>query len=245
MIRVRVDDVAGGLVEVAASGAHHLVRVLRARQGDLVRAFDGRGAERPMRIAEIGAGTVVLEPAGDVVVQARPALDITILQALAKGDKLPRVVRAVTELGATRIGLVVTRRTVSRPAGERAASLALRLSRIASESARQCRRADVPEIRGPERLESWLERPLPPARLAAWEGESVPLSDALPMERPEGIAVLIGPEGGFDRAEVDSIRAAGFATVSLGPRILRTETVAAALCAILQFRYGDLASRAI
>lgn len=245
MIRVRVDDLAGDRVEVAAAGAHHLTRVLRMGLGDELQAFDGRGAERTMRVAEVRAGVVILEAAGELVHRPRSSLDLTVLQALAKGDKLPRVVRAVTELGATRIGLVVTRRTVARPPRERAAGLALRLSRIASESARQCRRADVPEVRGPEALETWLDGALPPVCLAAWENESVPLGEALPADRPEGIAMLVGPEGGFDRAEVERIRAAGFTTVSLGPRILRTETVAAALCAILQFRYGDLSLRGI
>lgn len=242
MIRIRVDDLEDDRLEVVAAAAHHLATVLRLTAGAVVQAFDGRGTERPMRIAEVRPGVVVLEAAGERVVRSRGPLELTVLQSLAKGDKLPRVVRAVTELGATRIGLVVTRRTVARPPRERAAGLALRLSRIASESARQCRRADVPEVRGPESLETWLGAGLPPTRLAAWEKESVPLADALPDERPAGIAVLIGPEGGFDPVEVERIRAAGFATISLGPRILRTETVAAALCAILQFRYGDLAT---
>lgn len=239
MIRVRVGEVASGRLEVTAAAAHHLMRVLRVAAGDIVQAFDGKGAQRTMRVSELRPGVVVLEATGEVTIQERTGLELTVLQSLAKGDKLPRVVRAVTELGATRIGLVVTRRTVSRPAGERATGLAIRLSRIASESARQCRRADVPEVEGPERLDVWLDRPLSPLRLAAWEGESVPLSDALPADRPAGVTVLVGPEGGFEQAEVERIRAAGFVTVSLGPRILRTETVALSLCAILQFRYGD------
>jgi 16S rRNA (uracil1498-N3)-methyltransferase len=115
----------------------------------------------------------------------------------------------------------------------------MRLSKIAAESARQCRRADVPEVRGPESLDTWLDGALPPLRLAAWENESVPLAAALPATRPAGIVVLVGPEGGLDAAEIERIRAVGFATVSLGPRILRTETVAAALCAILQFHFSS------
>lgn len=241
---MRVAEVASERIEVVAAAAHHLLRVLRLGPGDEVQAFDGRGAQRPMRVAEVRPGAVVLEAMGEVSVQARSGVELTVLQALAKGDKLPRVVRAVTELGATRIGLVVTHRTVARPAGERATGLAIRLSRIASESARQCRRADVPEVEGPERLDVWLTRPQGPSlRLAAWEGESVPLSDALPAEPPASVTILIGPEGGFDATEVAKIRAAGFQTVSLGPRILRTETVATALCAVLQYRFGDWTSR--
>jgi len=240
LIRIQVGSLGADRVEVTAAGAHHLIRVLRLGVGDVVQAFDGRGGERTMRLAEVEPGRVVLEAAGEHVVHAAAGLELTVLQALAKGDKLPRVVRAVTELGATRIGLVVTRRTVARPPQERAAGLASRLARIAAESARQCRRADVPEVRGPDPLATWLRAPLPELRLAAWENESVPLARALPEARPAGVAVLVGPEGGFDPAEVDQIRSGGFVTVSLGPRVLRTETVAAALCAILQFHYGGL-----
>jgi 16S rRNA (uracil1498-N3)-methyltransferase len=242
LIRIQVDSLDADRVEVAAAGAHHLSRVLRLGVGDVVQAFDGRGGERTMRLVEVQHGRAVLEAVSDLVLRPATVLDLTVLQALAKGDKLPRIVRAVTELGATRIGLVVTRRTVARPPRERAAGLALRLSRIAAESARQCGRADVPEVRGPDSLEAWLGRPQPALRLAAWEKESEPLAAALPGARPEGITVLVGPEGGFDSAEVDRIRGAGFTTVSLGPRILRTETVAAALCAILQFHYDGLSA---
>ena len=236
-MRIQVAALEADRVEVAAAGAHHLGRVLRLGVGDAVQAFDGRGGERTMRLVEVQPGRVVLEAVSELVRRPITTLDLTVLQALAKGDKLPRIVRAVTELGATRVGLVVTRRTVARPPRERAAGLAMRLSRIAAESARQCGRADVPEVSGPDPLEVWLGRPQPPLRLAAWEKESEPLAAALPAARPDGITVLVGPEGGFDLGEVARIRDAGFTTVSLGPRILRTETVAAALCAILQFHY--------
>ncbi len=89
MIRIQVGSLGADQVEVTAAGAHHLTRVLRLGVGDVVQAFDGRGGERTMRLAEVQPGRVVLEAAGERVVHVAAGLELTVLQALAKGTSCP------------------------------------------------------------------------------------------------------------------------------------------------------------
>lgn len=241
--RVRVDaDLGRDSVILEGAAAHHLAHVLRLRPGARVTAFDGSGSERPMRVHEIDGERVVLAGDGDLAHTGAPALLIVVVQAMVKGDKMPRIVRACTELGVSRIVPVVTERTIARPVGERSSARADRLARVASEAARQCGRADVPPVLPPELLGKALERLPAGLRIALWEEEDRPLADALPLAQPTTISILVGPEGGLTRSDVAIARGAGFVTASLGPRILRTESVAPAVLAILQHRYGDLGS---
>jgi 16S rRNA (uracil1498-N3)-methyltransferase len=178
----------------------------------------------------------VAEAAGD------SPLSVTLVQGLPKGDKLETIVRAVTELGVARIVPAVTARTVVRLADRQAAARLARWQRVAREAAKQSGRRAVPEVVAARPLQSCLDE----ARgadlaLCLWEGEATPLAAALAgVARPRSVAVLIGPEGGLERREVDAARAAGWRIVGLGARILRTETAGPALTAILQSRWGDL-----
>ncbi|MBI2897639.1 MAG: 16S rRNA (uracil(1498)-N(3))-methyltransferase [Deltaproteobacteria bacterium] len=239
--RIRVDQVQTGEVTLASSAAvRHVGKVLRLGVGERVVAFDGRGHERPMRVLRIDGERIVLVADGEPTSPPPPSLKIVLLQALAKGDKMPRIVRACTELGAWRIVPVTTQRTIPRPRQERA-SKTERLTRVASEAARQCGRADVTEVLSPRPLAAALEElPEGGLRIALWEEERRPLADALPADKPSSVAILVGPEGGLSESEIAVASSAGFVTASLGRLILRTETVAPALVAILQFRYGDL-----
>jgi 16S rRNA (uracil1498-N3)-methyltransferase len=230
-------------VPITGDGLHYLSRVLRLRTGDHLVAFDGRGRERRMRIGELSRDRALLLPDGDVVDRPRPTVPVLVLQALAKGDKMSRIVRACTELGVRAMAPITTARTIGRLEPERGEGKTHRLERIASEAARQCGRADVPEVWPVQSLDGAL-RALEtsgspwPLRVALWEGErGRSLREVLPAAAPAGLALLVGPEGGFAREEMERASGAGFVTASLGRRILRTETVAPALLAIVLFQY--------
>jgi 16S rRNA (uracil1498-N3)-methyltransferase len=156
---------------------------------------------------------------------------ITLLQAAGKGDKLDAIVRDATELGATSVVVVETRRSVVR-FGEKSEERVGRLRRIAVEAARQCGRGDAPDVSGPSPWDEALCRAADPGalKLCFWERASEPAGAALAaLGREQPVVVAVGPEGGLDEAEIDVARTSGFAIVSLGPFILRTETVAAAV----------------
>jgi 16S rRNA (uracil1498-N3)-methyltransferase len=225
----------GDRVELGDDAHRHLARVLRVRVGDPVVVFDGEGAEIDAEVIAIGPHTVTLS-LGDRRRRPPPAAPITLLQAVPRGDRMDLLVQKTTELGVARIVPLVTERSVVRPTAERAR----RWQTIAQEAARQSGRADLPEVTAPLPLAEAL--PLAaacPTRLALWEEERAhPLRQALTAAA--ATALLIGPEGGLTRAEVDQARAAGFLTVTLGPRILRVETAAIVAVALVQSATGAL-----
>ena len=239
-------DPASGLA-VDGDRGHHLVRVTRVRVGDPVMAFDGLGRERPAEVARVGRGEVLLAWTGPAVVGVgADRARVRWIQGVPKGDKMDLIVRQATELGVAVIVPVFTARSIPREQPERWAPRRLRWERIAEEASRQCGRADVPEIEAPQALAALCAgagRPAvgSPVRLMAWEGATASLRAAIEgCAEGRPLEVLAGPEGGFEAAEVEAALAAGFAPVSLGPRILRAETTAAAFLAALSVLRGDL-----
>jgi 16S rRNA (uracil1498-N3)-methyltransferase len=170
---------------------------------------------------------------------------VTLIQALTKGDKLELVVQKATELGVARVLPVTTQRSVPR-FGDAGAMRALgrraRWQKIAREAARQSGRADVPEIEPVTPLSTALAAAAKDAlKILLWEGEREhALGQVLPPPPVARVVIAVGPEGGFSVEEVEAARAAGFVSVGLGPRVLRTETAALVVLAILGFALGDL-----
>jgi 16S rRNA (uracil1498-N3)-methyltransferase len=202
---------------------HHLGRVLRLRPGETVSVSDGAGAWRRCEWTEAGA----LEPVGAVEHVPRPAPPITVGFALLKGDRPEWVVQKLTELGVDRIVPLATARTVVRWTGDRALRHRERLRTVAREAAMQSRRAWLPEVTDVTELADVAS--LPGAALA--EPGGAPPS----LDRP---VVLVGPEGGWAPEEV----ALGLPTVDLGPTVLRAETAAVAVAAVLgALRQGQVA----
>jgi 16S rRNA (uracil1498-N3)-methyltransferase len=165
-------------------------------------------------------------------------LRATVIQAIGKGDKAEQIVRDTTALGAARLLVVESQRSVVRLGG-RAALRRARWRIVAVESARQCGRGDLPAIEGPIALSEALQacRTEPGLRLCFDPDAPASLARALAAWTPEQpVTLLVGPEGGLAPEELSLAREAGFFPVSLGPFTLRTETVATAALAILLHR---------
>lgn len=233
-VRMPVAGLAAGARTLPADASHHLCRVLRLREGDTFVAFDpGARTEADVTIT-IASG----EGAQVTVGALRPApvvahAPVVLVYALAKGDKVDAVVRDATELGATRVVIARTSRAVAKASGERADTKLDRWRRIAEQAARQCGRADPPVIDGVLGWKDALEAAaaIAAARFCLWENAVDPLGPKLTAALAQGsaLAFAIGPEGGLTEAEVEEGRVLGFAPVSLGRFVLRTETVAAAV----------------
>src|SRR5688572_6994125 len=216
------EAVADGRVTFDAPQSRHLARALRLRPGDTIIASDGSGRDYTVRLDAVGArvtGTVVGEATG----AAESPLAITLVQGLPKGDKMEAIVRAATELGVADVRPALTMRTVVQLGASAAAERAARWQRVAREAAKQCRRGVVPVVAAPAPLAACLAVARD-SELAVclWEGDAPPLATALPAARLRRAAVLIGPEGGLEAAEVEAARRAGWQIVSLGARVLRT-----------------------
>lgn len=233
------DQLAGGRVTFDADESRHLSRVLRLRPGDTVIASDGAGRDYTVRLEAVGEaarGTVIAEAAG---VPESP-LAITLVQGVPKGDKMEAIVRAATELGVTRFRPALCERTIVRLEPARWRDRARRWQRVAREAAKQSGRAIVPEVELPRPLAECLGTAADLA-LCLWEGGGEPLGTLLAgAATARSATVVVGPEGGLALVEVEAARAAGLRIVSLGHRILRTETAGPAIVAILQSRLGDL-----
>lgn len=222
MRRLQVGEIAPEM-RLGPQETRH-VQVLRLRPGERLQVFDGRGAEAVAVLSELDAGHALLHLDTAAEAYSRGAeypQPVTLAIALLKGDKLADVVRAATELGVSRVQLLVTQHAEARDIG---AQKLVRLRRIASEAARQSERRVVPEVLEPLPLGqlSWEGR-----ALLAHPGSAARVTDLLDWQTP--LTLLSGPEGGFSEAEVALLRERGAEAVTLGPRILRAETAPLAL----------------
>lgn len=241
-LRAPVPSLSPGEHRLDGAVGHYLSRVLRLRAGDAFVAFDpatSQESDASVVWAEPGAVTVKLGPLREGRVHV--AAELTWIQALAKGDKCDAVARDVTELGATRLVVAVTKRSVVKLDAARAAERQARWARIAQEAARQSGRSDVPSIALPcpwsEALEHVGDEA---ARFVLWEQATEPLGASLfdAVSRGAPLAFACGPEGGLEEREVELARARGWSVVSLGPLVLRTETVAAAVLGAVRVAAG-------
>lgn len=226
----RIDGTRGWL---GPEARRYLAEVLRLPAGTQIEVFDGRGGRYPARVEE-GFESVRLGPRDEA---PAAALELALLVALAKGEKMDLVVQKATELGVARILPFAGERSVVRLEPGKGAARAERWRRIAEEASRQCGRADVPEVAAPAPLGEALRAVAPGARLVVFDPGGGPLAGA-PVA---SVAAVVGPEGGLCGAELAACEAAGAMRASLGPRTLRAETAAIVAVALLQARFGDLA----
>jgi len=228
----------GASVELPPEAAHHAVRVLRLGDGDEVVLFDGHGGEWHAHLHR--SGTAVRARLGDFDAEDREApLAVTLVQGLPAADKMDWIVQKGTELGVAAIHPVAARRSVVRLSGERMQRRGQHWQQVAVAACEQCGRNRVPEVAPLVDLPHYLGAAVQQeeTRLLLVPGAELSLSR---MEKPVGgVTLMIGPEGGFEEGEVRAAFAAGFKPVSLGPRILRTETAGLAMLAALMARWGD------
>jgi 16S rRNA (uracil1498-N3)-methyltransferase len=227
--RFYVPDAAGDRVKPGRAQLHQLRHVLRLRDGDQVAVFDGRGHEWLAKLAGDA-----LELGHPIDRCSEPRTQLTLYQAVIKPARFELVLQKGTELGVSRFVPFTAER--SGPAGERAA----RWRSIVVEAAEQSGRQVVPEVSPAlsfdEAIAEATSRGVP---FMPWEGADRPKLSS--VHRPcRQLALLIGPEGGFTEAEVDRARARGALTVSLGRRILRSETAAIVAAALLLHLNGEL-----
>lgn len=222
-----------------AEAAHHARVVLRLRPGAPLRLFDGAGREYEAVLEALSPREARARVVAEVAPRPESALHVTLALAPLKGDRMEWALQKAVELGAGALRPVVTARTDSaaRPALQGARHE--RWLRVAISAAEQCGRAVVPPVAHAVPLDAFLGERFDALRVLFCERPEQPSLATLP--RAPRVVALIGPEGGWDDGEIDAARAAGFAPVGLGPRVLRAETAAVAALTALQVLWGDLA----
>jgi 16S rRNA (uracil1498-N3)-methyltransferase len=222
----------------------HIVRVLRLASGDKLTLVDEQGGEHDGVIDHIARElvTVKISRSNHEPVQEGSCLKITVCQALPKGEKVDLILQKGTELGAHDFWLFGGRRSVAQVREEQLRGKLERWKRIVAEAARQCGRRTIPAVRWYPTAAEAAAAATHDLRFILWEDERTRrLKETLAGIPAAGsVIVSIGPEGGFDPLETDLFVRHGFQSVSLGSRILRTETAAIAIVAILQYTGGDL-----
>jgi len=240
-IRLYVDDdlAAGQTLGLAKDKAHYLGNVMRLTAGDTIALFNGRDGEWLARLENVTKNRC--EVALVEQRMAQPVMpDLWLVFAPIKKARIDFVAEKATELGVSEIRPVITRRTVMTRVNTG------RLAANAREAAEQCERLEIPRVVEPVRLEALLAE-WPQERRLLWcdeQGSGPPIAEGLlglsAAERQAPWAILIGPEGGFDDGERDQLGALDYAfPVSLGPRVLRADTAAAAALSVWQSIVGD------
>ncbi|MDD4238192.1 MAG: 16S rRNA (uracil(1498)-N(3))-methyltransferase [Desulfotomaculaceae bacterium] len=243
---VSPEQIKSGRVTITGPDVLHIVKVLRLGTGDNLTVLDGRGKVYEAVVEQTGREAVICAVISESDAGDAPAVRITLVQGLPKGDKMDLIVQKATELGVWRLIPLVCERSVVKLIGDKPQRRLERWQRIALEAAKQCRRPDIPEVLPPFEWEEVLTgMPDGTVALIPWEEENLePLKKALRESEPKGdVYVFIGPEGGFASAEVELARSHGIRPVTLGPRILRTETAGLAVLAMILYQFGDLGGK--
>ncbi len=224
-------------IELELGPSAHIARVLRMREGDKLTLFNGEGGEYPTEVASMDKKKVVVATGAHRALELESNLRMHLGIAVSRGDRMDWIIQKATELGVNTVTPLLTERTEVKLADDRAARKNRHWQQIAISACEQCGRNRVPEIEALQDVASWLastdaERKFVlHHRADSIEGAS---------DKPASIALLIGPEGGLSDTEVGAAEQAGFHSLRLGPRILRTETAPLAAIAILQAHWGDM-----
>ena len=228
-------------VTLDAEESHHLTRVLRLGEGARMFVFDGEGVEYECEVARVAKREVELNPVRRLDDVVESPLRLTLAQALIKGDKFDWVIQKATELGVTRIVPLATDHCDLKRAGERAEQRLQRWRRISLEALKQCGRRRLVEICDPAPFDDFCGSTAQSARLIFSErgGESLGEVSAK-LQNVNQLSLCVASEGGWSERELLKAESSGFTPVSLGSRILRTETAAIVAVTLAQHLFGDL-----
>lgn len=231
MRRAHVQHVTPGPLLLDAVQTHHLRDVLRLTVGDSVEVFDDIGRTAVARIAASDGPSIVLDVA-DVRQLAQPPLNWTIASAVPKGNRADWMVEKLSEIGAAGFVPLAAERSVVLPEGE---GKRHRWQRLATESAKQSHRCGVMSIGELMSTEAFLAATPAPTWYFSTAPQAISVIEAAGQLSPHtrSIALLIGPEGGWTQREIERFAEAGATAVSLGPTVLRIETAAVAVAALV------------
>jgi len=233
--------VPGAEATLPATAAAHAVRVLRLKVGDAVTLFNGDGHEYPARLVAAGARELRAEVEAQASPQRESPLHITLIQALARGEKMDWIIQKATELGVAHLVPVATERSEVKLDAARSEKRLEHWRAVTIAACEQCGRNTLPRIEAPVALAAWLDTNVAPQSTTRWilHPESATHMRGLRVSSPATLELAVGPEGGFGENDLAVLRAHGFHGLALGPRILRTETAGLAAIAALQALYGD------
>lgn len=229
---------AGQTVILDDNAAHHVGKVLRMQPGQPLVLFNGDGNNYPSELDEVGKKQVTAKVLRQEPSACEPRLKIVLGQVISKGDRMDYAVQKSTELGVDTIVPLTSERCDVRLKGDREDKRIRHWQQVAISAAEQCGRATVPTIAPLASLSDWFEQSRAcDLRLVLHHRTEQALDQLHPPA--QGIALLVGPEGGLSAAEIAMAQEQGFHPTAMGPRVLRTETAPVAAITLCQWLWGD------
>ncbi len=219
--------------------SRHITKSLRMKKGDMLTVCTGDGNDYGCIIDDINKDGARLAVCYKQASDSEADIKVSLYQGVPKGDKFEDIIQKCTELGVYEIIPVLTKRCVSRPQEKQAEKKRQRYARIALEAAQQSGRGIVPEIKKMTELKTAVSQCEAEIKIVFYEGGGEPLS-ALIKKGAKSAAVFIGPEGGFEKEEVELLKQNGAVAATLGKRILRTQTAPVAALSAIMLLTGNL-----
>lgn len=236
-------QIDGSTIRIEGGDAQHIGKVLRLNVGDNITICDGAGNDYQAEICRIEKNEVLSQIISQAKADTEPQLRVVLYQGIPKASKMDFVIQKAVELGAMEIVPVITKRSVVKLDAKSAKGKVERWNKIAAEASKQCNRAVIPSVAPVAKLDEALSHmQQQELKLVPYEAEEkTGLRDVLEQNpHVSSVGILIGPEGGFDQAEIEKAREAGLLPVRLGRRILRTETAPLAVISALMYAYGEI-----
>lgn len=229
--------ISDGSVKIVGEDVAHISKVLRMSPGDKITVCDGEGNDYDAVIEQIGKTEVTAKITGSYVCEAEPSVRITLYQSLPKQGKMEYIIQKCTELGVARIVPVYTKRCIVKPSDKTE-----RWNKVALSAAKQCGRGIVPKVMPVLTFDqAVLQMSKSECALMPYEcEEKTRLKDIICGKTFRDVSLFIGPEGGFELSEVEKAIGLGIKPVTLGKRILRTETAAAAVLPIIMYENDEI-----
>jgi len=224
------------IVVLEESASHHLSKVLRMQVGRELIVFNGAGGEYSATISEITKKTVQISVGEHTSDNRESPLQLELAIGISRGERFEWVLQKATELGVTKITPLITERTEVKVSGDRQEKMHERWQQILTSACEQCQRNILPQLHAPVSIDEWLKTVDSEARFVLHHRDN----QGLPADKkPQSVTLLIGPEGGLSEREIEVALAQHFFALTLGPRVLRTETAPVAAISLVQYLLGD------
>ena len=227
---------SGEHIELEESASHHLSKVLRMQTGRELILFNGAGGEFAATIHEVSKKYVTVSIGEHAIDNRESPLELDLAIGISRGERFEWVLQKATELGVTKITPLITERTEVKTGGDRQEKMQDRWQQILISACEQSQRNLLPKLSTPIQISDWLPNVNSDLRFVLHHRDS----KTLPAEqKPQSVTLLIGPEGGLSESEIELALAKNFNALTLGPRVLRTETAPVAAISLVQYLWGD------
>ena len=240
---IKKEDINSNKVLITGGDAAHISKVLRTEVGEVLTLCDGEGTDFSAKVTECAKECICLDILDTFPCLAEPNVSVTLFQGIPKQSKMDYIIEKCTELGISRIVPVSTKRSVVKIDDKKSEAKKLeRWRKIASESVKQCGRGTIPCVTEVMSVKEAIELSKSlDLTLAAYEcEEETSIKSALKGKTPKSVGIFIGPEGGLDDKEVEMFKNVNIKTVTLGKRILRTETAGHTVLTAVMYEFNEL-----